>query len=76
MHLINIYIDTLGLQSEGFYSRKSDLKARFRDALLNREHGIRCILYNHPSGTQYIILDSDEVDLVLFPQDITEEEKN
>ena len=72
---LDIYIDTLGLQSEGFYSRESDLKARLRDALLNREHGIRCILYKHPSGTQYIILDSDEVDLVLFLQDITVKEK-
>ena len=52
------------------------MKASLRDALLNREHGICCILYKHPSGTQYIISDSDEVDLVLFLQDITMKEKN
>ena len=49
--------------------RKDDLKARFRDAILDKNHGLRCILFKHINGNQYIILDNDEFDMVPFLQD-------
>ena len=49
--------------------REGDLRARFRDAILDQNHGLRCILFKHINGHQYIILDNDEFDMVPFLQD-------
>ena len=36
-----------------------------------KNHGLRCILFKHINGHQYIILDNDEFDMVPFLQEIT-----
>ena len=51
--------------------REDDLRTRFRDAILDKNQGLRCILFKHISGHQYIILDNDEFDMVPFLQEIT-----
>ena len=51
--------------------REDDLGARFRDAILDKNHGLRYILFKHINGHQYIILDNDEFDMVSFPPEIT-----
>ena len=51
--------------------RGDDLRARFRDAILDKNHGLRCILCKHINGHQYIILDNDEFDMVPFLKEIT-----
>ena len=49
--------------------REDDLRARFRDAILDKNHGLHCILFKHINGHHYIILDNDEFDMVPFLQD-------
>lgn len=45
--------------------RNDDISSRFKDDLIDPVHGIRCVIYKHiPSKKRYIILDSDEINLV------------
>ena len=64
---LNIFIDVTELNTLDV--SEDDLRARFRDAILDKNHGLRCILFEHISGHQYIILDNDEFDMVPFLQD-------
>ena len=66
---LNIYIDVTELNTLDV--REDDLRVRFRDAILDKNHGLRCILFKHINGHQYIILDNDEFDMVPFLQEIT-----
>ena len=64
---LNIFIDVTELNTLDV--REDDLRARFRDAILDKNHGLHCILFKHINGHQYIILDNDEFDMVPFLQD-------
>ena len=64
---LNIFIDVTELNTLDV--REDDLRARFKDAILDKNHGLRCILFKHINGHQYIILDNDEFDMVPFLQD-------
>ena len=66
---LNIFIDVTELNTLDV--REDDLRARFRDAILDKNHGLPCILFKHINGHQYIILDIDEFDhdMVPFLQD-------
>ena len=64
---LNIFIDVTELNVLDV--REDDLRARFRDAILDKNHGLRCIVFKHINGHQYIILDNDEFDMVPFLQD-------
>ena len=66
---MNIFIDVTELNTLDV--REDDLRARFRDAILDKNHGLRCILFKHIDGHQHIILDNDEFDVVSFLQEIT-----
>ena len=66
---LNTFIDVTELNTLDV--REDDLRARFRDAILDKNHGLRCILFKHMNGHQYIILDNDEFDMVPFLQEIT-----
>ena len=66
---LNIFIDVTELNTLDV--REDDLRVRFRDAILDKNHGLRCILFEQINGHQYIILDNDELDMVPFLQEIT-----
>ena len=63
---LDIFIDVTELNTVDV--REDDLRARFRDAILDKNHGLRCILFEYH---QYIILDNDEFDMLPFLQEIT-----
>ena len=58
---LNISIDVTELNTLDVM--EDDLRARFRDAILDKNHGLHCILFKHTNGHQYIILDNDELDI-------------
>ena len=62
---LNIFIDVTELNTLDV--REYDLRTRFKDAILDKNHGLRCILFKHINGHQYI--DNDEFDMVPFLQD-------
>ena len=64
---LNIFIDITEFNNLDL--REDDLRARFRDAILDKNHGLYCILFKHINGHQCIILDNDEFDMVPFLQD-------
>ena len=64
---LNIFIDVTELNNLDV--REDDSRARFRDAILDKNHGLRCILFTHINGHQSIILDNDEFDMMPFLQD-------
>ena len=64
---LNIFIDVTELNTLDV--REDDLRARFRDSILDQNHGLHCILFKHINGHQYIISDNDEFDMVPFLQD-------
>ena len=66
---LNIFIDVTELNTLDV--REDDLRARFRDAILDKNHGLPCILFKHINGHQYIMLDNNEFDMVPFLQEIT-----
>ena len=70
---MDIYLDENGLSSN--LSRLDDERIRFRDALLDAEYGLRCILYTHTTVKCYIILDNDNVDICTFLNELTQEEE-
>ena len=70
---IDIYLHENGLSSN--LSRLDDERIRFRDALLDAEYGLTCILYTHTTGKCYIILDNDNVDICTFFNELTKEEE-
>ena len=47
------------------------MRARLRDAILDKNHGLRCILFKHINEHQHIILDNDKFYMVPFLQEIT-----
>ena len=63
---LDIFIDVTELNTVDV--REDDLRARFRDAILDKNHGLRCILFEYH---QHIILDNDEFDMLPFLQEIT-----
>ena len=66
---LDIYADYLGAS---LHVRNDDLSTRFRDDLLDPDHGLRCIIYRSQKATKrYIILDSDELDIVGILRKIT-----
>ena len=66
---LNIFIDVTELNTLDL--REDDLRERFRDANLDKYHGLRCILFKRINGHHYIILDNDEFDMVQILQEIT-----
>ena len=66
---LNIFVDVTELDTLDV--REDYLRARFRDAILDKNQGLRCILFKHISGHQYIILDNDELNMVPFLQEST-----
>ena len=73
MDFLNIFIDVTELNTLDV--REDDFRARFRDAILDKNHELCCILFKHISWQQYIILDNDEFDMVPFLQEITFDDK-
>lgn len=69
----DMYIDIVGV-SVFANERIDDIKVRFRDSLLHSEYGLKCVVYCNSRGKRYIILDTDDVDLVSFF--IDEQEKD
>ena len=65
---LNMFIDVTELNTLDV--REDDFRARFRDAILDKNHGLCCILFKHINWHQYIILDNDEFDMVPFLQEI------
>ena len=55
--------------------RQGDSRARFRDSIVDKNHGLRCILFKHINGHQHTIIDNDESDMVPFLQEITFDDK-
>ena len=64
---LNTFIDVTELNTLDV--REGDLRAKVRDAILDKNHGLRCILFKHINGHQYIFLDNDQFDMVPFLQD-------
>ena len=64
---LNMFIDVTELNTLDV--TEDYLRARFRDAILDKNYGLHCILIKHINGHQYIILDNDEIDMVPFLQD-------
>ena len=70
---LNIFIDVTELNTLDV--REDDFRARFRDAILDTNHGLRCILFKHINGHQHIISDNNEFDMVPLLQEITFDDK-
>ena len=70
---LDILVDMAGINTIDV--RDDDLETRFKDALLDKEYGLRCILFKHPSGQKFIVLDSDSFDMVAFLQEIIENDE-
>ena len=47
---LNIFIDVTELNTLDV--REDDLRAKLRDAILDKNHGLRCILFKHINGHQ------------------------
>ena len=70
---LDIFVDMAGINTVDV--RDDDLETRFKDALLDKEYGLRCILFKHPGGKKFIVLDSDSFDMVAFLQEIIENDE-
>ena len=57
-------------------SRPDEQKTKFKDALLNEESSLRCFIFTGMNNKQFIFLDSDELDLLSYFEELIREEHN
>ena len=54
--------------------RSDQLRTAFKDALMDEESGLRCFIFTAINRKQYIVLDSDEIDLKSYFLELIEQD--
>ena len=72
---LDIFLDDVS-QVKVDESRPDEQKTKFKDALLNEESGLRCFIFNGNNNKRLIFLDSDELDLLSYFEELIREENN